>query len=92
MNKRILSIIRFILGFLILYIVGVSDYFFSNQEVNSIFNILCIFIALIVFPKIDILKKITNEWKVIDKKIILIYIIGGVVGFIGVIMLILYLN
>ncbi|NLK94529.1 MAG: hypothetical protein GX275_04965 [Clostridiales bacterium] len=92
MNKRILSIIRFILGFFILYIVGVSDNFFRNPKVNSIFNILCIFIALIVFPKIDILKKITNEWKVIDKKIILIYIIGGVVGFISLIMLILYLN
>ena len=92
MKKRIVDIIRFIGGLFILYIVNISDNFINNPKVNVIFNIIGIFIAFVVFSKIDIIKKIGHGSKAIDKKVILLYMIGVVVGFISIIMLILYLN
>ena len=92
MNKKTIKIIRVILGLFLLFLVGCSSNFISNPKFGTIFNIVCIILIMIVFPKSFAKDKSIDEKQPIETKIKIIFAIGIPIGFIGIFLLIYCLN
>lgn len=91
MNNKI-KILRFIISIIIAYLINCSDKFIRDDVIGVVFNIICIIIMIIVFPKQQILQDLNGSKNFIDKKIKIILICGIIIGFVLTMILLLNLN
>lgn len=91
MNKKI-KILRYIISALMMYLINCSRKFIKNNEIGVVFNIICIIIMIIVWPKEHILQELNGSKDFIDKKIKIVFtLICGII--IGVLLtIIIFLN
>lgn len=87
MNKKV-KVLQYVISILMLYLINCSKRFIKNNEISVVFNIICIIIMIIVWPKEHILRYLNGSKDFIDKKIRIIFTIISVI-IIGVLLVIL---